>query len=407
MLLGVTLGEGIMQEPGERKAGGDSPAAPSTTSTIVGSMPVGASVVSTAGGHPGLRLTDEVLVGLCAVSEAVEAGLEASVGAFLMLADACSRSGDLPARDGALARAVSWISASADSPENDIRDLWLACLWVGRAAEAVRRPVLARDAYTTAIERANAATDPDIVANLWQEIGDTWRTEGVAEQARLAYRAAAALYGSSALAQDVLAKLAEVERRWGTPEEAERVFAEALAMLDRRQRARMLDPQKVALEALRLGEAAMSLGLSPLARESYVLGRDQLPPSADPNLLGALWHGIGAALSASGDGVHALEAYRAAVACPVVAMKRVVFLRSLAGAELDWGTKDAAANAVSDALGILIEGSGSAAVNSMAVVENARLLVPVVDALDDPDLAYRARLLAKEVGQATDPGTAA
>jgi hypothetical protein len=297
----------VMHEPSERRARGDPPVGSSTTSTSIGLMPVGASVVNTTAVHPGLRLTDEVLTGLCAVSEAVEAGLEASVGAFLMLADACLRSGDLAARDGVLARAVSWISASADSPENGIRDLSAACVCVGRAAEAIGRPALARHAYTTAIERASAATDPDIVAILWREIGDTWRAERDAEQARSAYRAAAALDDSGGLAQDVLAKLAEVERRWGTPEEAERAFSEALAILDQRQQSRKLDPQKVAAEALQLGQAAMSLGLPRLARESYVLGRDQLGPTADPNLLGALSHEIEVACSAAEeDSVHVL-----------------------------------------------------------------------------------------------------
>ena len=376
----------------------------STTSTSIGSMPLGASAVNTTAAHPGLRLTDEVLTGLCAVSEAVEAGLEASVGAFLTLADACSRNGDLAARDGVLARAVSWISASADSPENGIRGLYVACVRVGHAAVAVGLPALARRAYTTAIERASAATDPDVVANLWREIGDTWRTEGEAEQARSAYRAAAALDGSGGLAQDVLVKLAEVEKRWGTPEEAERAFSEALEILDRRQQSRKLDPQKVAHEALRLGQAAMSLGLPRLARESYVLGRDQLGPTADPNLLGALWHEIGAACSAVGDSVQALEAHRAAAACAVVEMNRVVLLRSLAEAELNWGTRDAATNAVSDALRILLASADSTAVDHKVVAENARLLVPIADALDDPDLAHRARALAQETSQAVDPG---
>jgi hypothetical protein len=315
-----------MHEPAERGAGGDLPTSSSTTSTTI-SIPVGASVVSTTAGHPGLRLTDEVLSGLCGLSEASEAGLEASVSAFLILADACLRTGDPAARDGVLARAVSWISESADSPESGIGDLYVACVRVGNAAEAVRRPALARRAYTTAIERASAVTDPDIVAILWREIGDTWRTEGDAEQARSAYRSSAALDKSGALAQEVLVKLADIERRWGSPEEVERVFSEALAILDQRQQSRKLDPQKVAAEALRLGQAAMSLGLSRLAHESYVLGRDQLDPTADPKLLGAIRHGIEAACSAAGDSV-----------------------------------------------------------------------------LDDPDLAYRAHVLAKEPGQAADAG---
>ncbi|MGA9284221.1 MAG: hypothetical protein WBV85_02150 [Solirubrobacteraceae bacterium] len=366
-------------------------------------MPVDASAVNTTDTHPGLPLTDEVLAGLCAVSEAVEAGLEASVGAFLTLADACLSGGDVAARDGVLARAVSWISESADSPENDIRDLCMACVRVGNAAETVGRPALARRAYTTAIERASAATDPDVVAILWREIGDTWTTEGDAEQARSAYRAAVALDGSGGLAQDALVKLADVERRWGSPEEVERAFSEALAILDRRQQSRKLDPQKLALEAVQLGHAAMSLGLPRLARESYILGRDQLGPTADPNLLGALWHEIGAAYSAAGDSVQTLKAYRAAAACAVDDMNRVVLLRSLAEAELSWGTRDAAVHAVSDALRILFASADSTAVDSMAVADNARLFVPIANALDDPDLADRAHALAKEAGQAADP----
>jgi tetratricopeptide (TPR) repeat protein len=392
-----------MHEPAEREAGGDPSARSSTTPTAMSPKPVGASAVSTTATHPGLRLTDDVLTGLCAVSEAVEAGLEASVSAFLMLADACSRSGDPAARDGVLARAVSCISASAENTENGIRDIWVACVRVGHAAEAVRRPVLARRAYMTAIERASAATDPDVVAHLWREVGDTWRTGGHAEQARSAYRAAVTLDGDGGLAQDALVKLAEVERRWGTPKDAERTFSEALAILNRRWQNKQLDPHKLAAEAMRLGKAAMSLSLPVLARESYILGRDQLGPTDDPNMIGAFWHAIGAAYSAAGDSLQALAAYRAAASCAVADMNRVVILRSLAEAELDCGTRDAAASAVSDALRILFTSTESTAVNRMAVASNARLLVPIADALEDRDLAYRAHTLANDPGQAPEP----
>jgi tetratricopeptide (TPR) repeat protein len=197
--------------------------------------------------------------------------------ALARTAESCGARGD---RDKALTTGVELLAATGPGGAGDRDETAVLGNKLGRCAEALQRPDLARHAYMVVIE---AADDMRVLATAWSAIGNTWRTEGEAEQALESHRTAVRLLPAIApLGQrlTMLDRLAQAEREGGTRAACNAALAEGLRGL---QAAAEEHPDEVKVSAKAWGDLAASLKRWHIALASYRLA--EVPRRALPGRL--------------------------------------------------------------------------------------------------------------------------
>jgi tetratricopeptide (TPR) repeat protein len=173
------------------------------------------------------------------------------------LTDFARTCGDRVARTAALAQAIDLLQATPPDPTSDADTVALRAQRVGRTAERLKLPALARRSYTLA---ARLTTEDYQLAVTWADIGDTFASEAEYDEAIAGYRTAvqyAAATRDTRTQVSLLQRIATIESERGR-------LAEALADLERAlvigDGARRQDELNTADTLLMLGALKQKLG---------------------------------------------------------------------------------------------------------------------------------------------------
>lgn len=122
----------------------------------------------------------------------------------------------------AIREGLGLVEGAMSSEAGAFPALWQAAHELGRCAEAVEEPELARAVYLQTLEllgaRASARISSHMIGVLWFDIGDTWMAQDQGSKALEAYRLSAARRTNreSAEVATLLVDLAGAELAWGS-----------------------------------------------------------------------------------------------------------------------------------------------------------------------------------------------
>jgi tetratricopeptide (TPR) repeat protein len=214
-------------------------------------------------------------------AEGVE--LKSRLATWKALASAAAGCGAWADRDRALATGLELLASATPEGVDDQAQIAALAHKLGRCAESLERPDIARDAYTVAARLLTATGDTRAVAVTWCDIGDTWLAESRARRALESYRTSRrALPDTIPLDQRlaILDRLARSENRAGTRAGCDAALGEGLDLL---RAAAPEHPDEAASFAKTWGDLARSLRKPGMAVQAYRLA--QVPLHALPGRL--------------------------------------------------------------------------------------------------------------------------
>lgn len=307
----------------------------------------------------------------------------------------------------ALTEAVGLLEQARVEPTADRESIAFGAFQLGRAAESLGCPALARQSYLITTELLGTDQDRIALGVVWHDIGDTWRAEGNGGEAIRSYRtAAAAKTGEGDLGTCVvsLAALAEAEATWGTAIGCDEALAEAVRLLDLAVIKSDADRRGAASIAHQTGEAAEALERAHLARRAYLVALALLEPLGESHQLGMVLRDIGDTWRNEDNGDEALAHYRAAAEHLRGGDEGDLgfeTLATLADAEASWGTIEACDRALAEALQVLQGAAGDAERAEISV--RADELADLAESLGRSEPAAEARRLAHTPLEAPSP----
>jgi tetratricopeptide (TPR) repeat protein len=333
-------------------------------------------------------ISPAIVRGFLRLALATEAGIDSVLGELLALAETCARHHHVNEARSVLHAAGELlgdnnVNVGGATPAS-------RALLVGRMAERLRFPDLARTVYMRGREQLDPNLYRHSIGVLSHDIGNTWSTEGNGSEAIAAYRAAADAVTDLSGRVTTLASLGAAEARWGAPERAKASFERAVEVLAAEAKAAHTNIEVIVSASLGLGRKALSARMPALARAAYQTAIELVDPATHPDAVALLWNDMGDAWTREREGAKALDAYRTAVRLGNDET-RVVALTSLAHAESTWGSGDAAKQALVRATEILEAMVGRDGSDRQALASLAGLIARSGEALGCHDISERAR----------------
>lgn len=296
-----------------------------------------------------------ILVGLTSDSEPV-----GRIAALRRFAGVCVDADDAPAARVALEAASKLLVGLEPGARTQGLQIASLALDVGRQAESIRYPLLARQTYRAGLRAIEGDPSKALTRGiLWQEIGDTWGAEGIDKKALSAYRTAVQLKQYSDATRSRLISLNAVvraEAKVGPSEHLDDVIDEGLRLLEATATHSTELEDDFGVIAHGFGLAIESTGQPALARRAYELTLTLVETGLPSPTPGYLVHDIGDTWLIEGKGPQAIAAYRSAAGLKSGvdgATGCVGTLTQLAVAELKWGERSACEDALAEAVALL------------------------------------------------------